>query len=553
MTLLRDFALKATKRYLQSVVFVDDNIYKEIPVKVDLNAGPAQIMKIYKPSTTFSKPAEEGDASPAEAVEVLPEENAIPFHPKQLVESFAKQRMVCALYEPAEGFSTDSDSIIFKLCERADAVILDWELYKEPGTQVLPLIEGLVSASQTTVPHHVRLCAIYTTTPDLSRVAGQICSHLERAGLSMGLEKDGLRIVAGATKIVVLGKPTIGRPEDQRTKAEVAEADLADRIVEEFADMHVGILPSMALDGLAQVRTNSKKILDKFRSGMDGAFLVHRGLIFPGDDPFEQIPELLAEEALAVMSDTQISPDEATTLAEEVIDSFGISLNWNIENRNNPIAPGVIATNLLKKGTSSVPKKFKLDDSAIMALHRELDKENINAEKHLAALYNTRTLYGDRRDLGFGTVVRRIIEEKFEYSVCLMPVCDCVRLSAESNKIYRFPFWRLRGDNRQASSKGFVVELPSGNEFVELFSMGKPRDQMWIAGFNASDSKTVAAAHDGGRYVYRGVGPDKEIELEWVARLKPSHAQRIAHDIGASFSRVGVLEAEWLRRLADGR
>lgn len=456
--------------------------------------------------------------------------------------------MVCALYEPTEGFKTDSESDIFKLCERADAVILDWEFYKEPGTKILPLIAGLVTKSQTTVPHHVRLCAIYTTTPDLNRVAQQIFDHLSKEKLSV--EPEGaLNLVAGSTRIVVLGKPTTGRPKDQVEEAEVAEKDLADRIIAEFATMHEGILPSMALDGLAAVRTSSKKILDKFRSDMDGAFLVHRGLIFPGDDAFEQIPELLAEEALAVMSDTQLEPEYAKRLAAETIDSFKIKLDWKAKEGRPAAGAGVLATKLLKEGKSKISKDFDLDKDSIEALHQEVDTKHVHAGKRLAALYNTRTQYGGRRDLCFGTVVRRMRDGVREYSLCLMPLCDSVRLSTGNDKIYQFPFWKLRTDNHGAPSKGMVVELPPEEGFVQLFSLGKPREQMWMAGFKASPSKTVAAVQDGKRFIYRGV--DADVELEWVARLKPSHAQRIAHDIGSSFSRVGVLEAEWLRLWAE--
>lgn len=42
MTEVREFALEATKRYLQSIVFVDDKIYYEVPVKaVDVETNTA--------------------------------------------------------------------------------------------------------------------------------------------------------------------------------------------------------------------------------------------------------------------------------------------------------------------------------------------------------------------------------------------------------------------------------------------------------------------------------------------------------------------------------
>lgn len=546
--MVRDFALEAARKYLQSVVFVDDEIYYEVlakGVEVDV-AGPggAKGMQIFAAKPLAPKVDEVVEAKPAKAKgNKKAAEGSEIYHPKNLVESFARERMVCALYEPEKDFPTDKDSEIFKLCERADAVILDWEFHKEPGKKILPLIAGLVSSAQTTVPHHVRLCAIYTSTPDLKKIASQVYDYLHQQKLEV--EPDGdYKINAGSSRIVVLGKPSTGRPKDQVTAAQVAETDLANRIIEEFADMHEGILPSMALHGLASVRSNSKKILDKFRGQMDGAFLVHRGLILPDDDAFEQIPELLAEEALAVMMDSQVSAEKAKGLAEEAIDSYKIKTNWKAKG-NGKAADGELAVKMLKGGPGTVRKRVDLDVAAVQQLHDELDKSGTSAKERFAALYTSRTSYGGKRPLTFGTIVRRQEEgEDPEFLVCLMPLCDCVRL--KKDQPYRFPFWRLRIENNGASSKGVVVELPEGG-FVELFSLGKPRDQLWAENFVAGTAKMVMAVRQDEKFVFKG----EATTLEWIAQLKPAHAQRIAQDIGTSLSRVGVLEAEWLRRKAD--
>lgn len=550
MTTIQEFALSAARKYLQSVVFVDDEIYLPVPakgVKVDV-AGPAASMRVFaKPM----HPKSEENGPPAEQpsgneLNEAPDSGGM-FHPKYLVESFARERMVCALYEPAENFPTDPESEVFKLCERADVVILDWEFHREPGKKVKELVGGLVAAAQTTVPHHVRLCAIYTSIQNLKQVAQQIYEHLKNSGLSVEISGE-YALTAGSSRIIVLGKPSIGRPQDQVAAAEVPEADLARRIIQEFSAMHEGILPSMALHGLASVRTNTKKILDKFRTDMDGAFLAHRGLILPGDDAFEQIPELLAEETLAVMVDSRISHDSAKQIADKAIEVLDIRTAWKDKDGNDTEA-GKFANKLLKDGPDKVRRKIDLNSENLDKLYEELDKTNSSSKERLAALYSSRTQYGNERSLQFGTVVRYTRPladgaEEVRYSICLMPLCDCVRL--KKDQIYRFPFWDLRLDNKGASSKGIVVELPEGG-FVQLFSMGKPRDQFWLGEFAADQSRLVRAIEDGAKFIFKG----SVREAQWIAQLKPSHAQRIAHDIGNSFSRVGVLEAEWLRLKAD--
>ncbi|MER9605892.1 response regulator receiver domain [Mesorhizobium sp. M0243] len=551
MTSAQEFALTAARKYLQSVVFVDDEIYVPVreateDVKVG-DIGPRR-MQVYAKVMQPSEPADHA-ARPADdekAVKTVDPAGGL-YHPKQLVESFARQRMVCALYEPSRNFDTDPESEIFKLCERADAVILDWDFHGEPGKKVIELLGHLMTAAQTTVPHHVRLCAVYTSTPNLQHVASQLYDTLKQQGLD--IKTDGpFDLNAGSSRIIVLGKPsTTGRPADQN-KAEVKEVDLADRIITEFARMHEGILPSMALHGLASVRTNTKKILDKFRKDMDGAFLTHRGLIYPGDDAFEQIPELLAEEALAVMIDTSISLTDATKIAEDAIDAMTIRTAW-VTKAKAATKPGEYPIKLLKEGPVHVRKEIELNPKQLKDLHDELDPGKAFAAQRLAALYASRTQYGKDRYLDFGTIVRyaKPVEGKpdeIRYAICLMPLCDCVRL--KPGAWYQFPFWDLRPSVGKGQGKGIVVELPAKEGFVELFSLGKPRDQLWLDDFQAGDQRMVTAG--GGKdFAFTG----KSRDPQWIAQLKPAHAQRIAQDIGTSFARVGVIEAEWLRLKAD--
>lgn len=559
MTTAHEFALSAARKYLQSVVFVDDEIYVRVPAQaVKEKAAPDfAAMKIFRkpvdPEVEEVIEVPKGKVAAAEAAIAAKSDTGAMYHPKHLVESFARERMVCALYEPEKDFKTDPESELFKLCERADVVILDWEFHKEPGKKVMDLIAGLVAAAQTTVPHHVRLCAIYTSTQNLKHVAQQVFDHLNK--LKLYVKADGeYDLNAGSSRIVVLGKPTTGRPAEQAAAVEVPEAKLAERIIGEFAKMHEGILPSMALHGLASVRTNTKKILDKFRPDMDGAFLAHRGLVWPADDAFEQIPELLAEEALAVMIDNTLAADDANAMADHAIDGMKLKTAW-VGKDGKPTKAGEFATRLLKEGPAAIRKEVKLDNKAIRKLHEELDAGKTGATERLAALYVTRTQYGDDRYLEFGTIVRYPVttkdkegkeKQELRYAVCLMPLCDCVRLTKGAS--YRFPFWEFKSVAGKGQSKGVVIKLPGAEGFVELFSYGKPRDQLWMNEFVAGGQHVVTATRDGDRFLLKGTAQ----VCEWVAQLKPGHAQRIAHDLGTSLARVGVIEAEWLRLKADG-
>ena len=550
MTKLEEFTRKAAAQYLQNIVFIDDEIYDQP------TGRPVVLSSVLPP---FKSPYTKSKAEPKNDVDNENSSEKTPYRPKQLVGSFAKEGMVCALYEPSEGFETKQDSEIFKLCERADAVIFDWDLFGEDGKNILPLIENLVDDSQNSVPHHVRLCVIYTNKPDLERVANAVYEHLNNARLKIEPVQKPLTLRAGATRIIVLGKPNVvGRTEESKV-LEVLEENLAARVIDEFAKMNSGILPSYALHGMSTIRRNSKKILDKFHGGMDGAFLLHRALVVESEDAFDQLPELLAEEVLAVILDEQIPSVDMVEISSEIASTLPLQLpQLNlIPKPTKPVQTDEECVRLFLGGGKPAIKaefKFNKDDNVpVELLHSAMGCDQSRSEKCLAALFSVRTRYFKSKHpaLSFGTIVRYTHnegeDEAIVYALCLMPICDSIRLKHGAQKQTSFPFWTLKNKvEKNVRGRGIVV-LTKENTYLDLMASGKPRDMLWLDKFRADISGTVVASYEDESFWFQG---DKT-RLEWVAQLKPAHAQRIAHDIGQSFSRVGVVEAEWLRLLAD--
>jgi hypothetical protein len=551
MTELENFTRNAARRYLQNIVFVDDEIYNH---GTGLPAVVADIPEFASPFREAER-SYHSDVDTTNADEALaPSISKIPYHPRQLVQSFAREGMVCALYEPSDGFETDANSELFKLCERADVVILDWDLFNQDGRNIQPLIGNLISQSQNSVPHAARLLVVYTAKPDLKRVADAVFEYMKGKGLEADEVIDPTTLVFGATRLIVLGKPDVsGRPAESKA-LEVPESQLAERVINEFALMHAGILPSYALYGMASVRRNSKKILDKFHSDMDGPFLLHRALLLENEDAFEQLPELIAEEAMAIMLDDPVPPDIASKLAVQVANGLPLeALTWQPTEPKRPArAAGELARLYVGGGAAAVKSDFKFSKKKVPEVHKAMGCENTKADKRLAALFSLRTRYntGKGPSLGFGTIIRAPhAGADYEYSLCLMPLCDSIRLKHGDGCQTVFPFWKLKMASA-GPTRGIVVQVPGG-KYVELFAGGKPRDMLWMERFAPSASGVVSATLQDGTYVFpAGSGGEK---LEWVAQLKPAHAQRVAHDIGQMFSRVGVVEAEWLRLVTEGK
>ncbi|MEQ1642471.1 MAG: response regulator receiver domain [Pyrinomonadaceae bacterium] len=559
MSALTDFSREAARQFLQSVVFVDDEIYaKQAGTPVEVTTSLPRLKSPFPPG--------EGEAQqPAQPVDVktvakvaAPEDRPA-YHPKQLVESFARKGMVCALYEPNNGFAAGKDSELFRLCDRADIVILDWDLFDEDGRNITPLLKNLADAGQSSVPHHVRLCVVYTTKPDLERVANHIFQALDGQTVNEVKVEDETTIIKGATRVVVLGKPNISGRSAVSKAREVSEADLADRVIDEFAKMNSGMLASYALHGIAAIRRSTKRIVDKFSSDMDGPFILNRALTLVSDDAFDQLPELIAEEVLAVVQDSQILQSAMNALAADgasKIDLNPATFDWPVKDGRQKPQPPQLAKRFLAGGRSSIKEECsrkQLDEihksEWIERFHDAMKCAVSQGDKRLASLYNVRTRYaneGSAPALGFGTIVRYKGHQQTDwaYAFCLMPMCDGIRLDGgAAAKATAFPLWNLDASVNAGNGRGIVVELEKGR-FQRLVASGKPRDRLWMAQFKADDSGTVRALKVDNTFVFRG-----EQDFEWVAQAKPAHAQRIASDVGQKLSRVGLAEAEWLRLL----
>jgi len=325
----------------------------------------------------------------------------------------------------------------------------------------------------------------------------------------------------------------VSRFGEEEVSFTIKESSLAAKLIEEFVEMNSGILPSYALHGLAAIRRNSKRILDRFHGDLDGAFLLHREFVSTSEEAFDQLPELLAEEIRAVVEDESLSPSLAKRIATAAVASDHVSTKDK----------ELVAQLQAKTNSRKVAEK----------LHEA--GEVPNGHLRLAALFSSRTQYSSAsRKLGFGTVVqyRPKYSKKrthWQYAICLVPTCDSLRL--KTTQPAQFPFWTVELETYNGTSRrnGMVLALDNGL-CISLSASGKAGEKLWTDLFTIDKrTKTVIAVRAKGAYKYAGT----QRTIEWLGQLKPLHAHRIAHEITGALSRVGVSEAEWLRLLCDRR
>lgn len=554
---LKEFSLLAAEKFIQTVVFVDDRIY-------DHKSGSVTTLKaVEKPLARKAALKSSDTSSHRSAVKTFETPESEECSPHDIVSSFAKKSIVCSLYQPRDGASVSERSDVYRLCLASDIVVLDWDL-GDAGKKTLDLVSNLVRRSLEDVPEQLRLILIYTQEPNLFDVAGQIYEKLLElldSGVEPQKEDSGLALHTSNSRVVILGKP--GHRLSEYDSHTVNEKNLADRSIAEFAKLASGLLQSAVLLGLAEIRGNSRKILSKFDSTLDPAFLTHRALSLPDEDASNHVVPLLVAELQSILEDCLPSPVITSSIIE----------NWCVDKW----APGQPAHSLLKAETDA--KQFAIDfcltgpkvketypsetgvkklvdknglwhsndKEGFVKLSKFLHPNNDSKENHnLSILMSQRTYYGAAsRVLTLGTIVRFVEDSGTQYLLCLHPLCDSVRL--ENKRKFVFCSLDIRILENGVKKTSHVVY--DDGKFVELFFSPKSfncvmkefepdsRVKKVIATYSEGEPLGFTSCCDNKRYV-------------WVAQLKPDHAQRAVEQFARELSRVGLTESEWLRLMA---
>ena len=537
---MENFSKNAVENFLQTVVFVDDKIYAPPPTGTVLEGKKVSSPKTRKPATKSAVKYLSNDS----ALVLEKPDDPAPFSPHDIQASFAKKRIVCSLHQPIKKQSVGIESDTYKLCASADIVIVDWDLYGDAGIKATTLIENLITQSLIEDPHQLRLVLIYTDSPNLFHIADKISENLTAKIPPDEIEyKDddkGLAFHTLNARVVVLGKPI--KRLDEFKPFEVSEADLANRAVSEFCKLADGMLQGGILIGLAAIRKQSRKILTKFHSGLDAAFLTHRALGLPYEEAFDHITPLLVAEIEAVLEDSLGSPLFPDPVVEDWCnrENFGEHAKSLIQGSDfrsfayDFCRFGFEATG--KHQLTSPPTKKQLQSLLCPDVKNASPPQpDMSSMEQLAMLMSQRTHYDNqRRFLKLGTILRECTGQK-RYLLCLQPVCDSVRLSGSN------PFLFCYMDEH---GKKVTHIVPNGKNSCELF-FNPCKENRAILEFSASPKKMVTAKGDAdSEFVFSDEMKD---EYQWVAQLKTEHAQRAVEQFARELSRVGLTESEWLR------
>lgn len=555
-----EISRSVTEDFLHSVVVVDDQAYLHTSEKVGALVSP--------PARGGRRRTPETLPSPTELLGGEPEERRRhDLDAKTLTDAFAVAGLVCAVLRPTygDGGQRSLELRTDRATQRADIVILDWRLRdgEEPGTTTLALIDTIVDSDKS---DRLRLIAVYTGEPDLSQIADRIEEFLIENATG-AVARDGYTLTRGAVRIALYAKAG-GRVADPEAAARVvAEADLPDRLIDEFVHITQGLLSNVALKSLGALRDNTHRIIRKFSHELDAPYLAHRALMAPPDEAEQHPIPLLSSELQDVLEDRGVGALVSPTVIEAWLnaqDNARLKFDGNFAGMSTAdvsaamlelIANGVKDETSSKQHSSWAVLTESLNDPAdrdgLSRVTELLTPDGVVArdrDMELALLMGVRTRYDAPSPLlMLGTVVAEERAGTTKYLLCIQPPCDSIRLKTKRV----FPFLKVV-DAKTSDAKDFDLVVRDGHRLVALRIDFHAYSSRLIELKPRRGHQDIRAAQDeNGQWQFAMQEPD--VHLRWVAELKPAQAQRVANLYGATIARVGLTESEWLRRMARPR
>jgi hypothetical protein len=250
------------------------------------------------------------------------------------------------------------------------------------------------------------------------------------------------------------------------------------------------------------------------------------------------IPDYVIENWITAQSQQIISnypPFSSAADLEEFIKCFFLNNEKTKDKYKNHTSAGSFVKKLLKNEKESIKKLSKI---------LELDF-NFKSNHKFAILMSHRTSYGNiKKPLTLGTIIRKGTINDPQYLLCLLPICDTVRLIEPRH----FVFCALNVMKEGDSNKKINHIIEDENEFIELLYTPKSYNCLTIEFKPDLDTKTVTAKKDNKNNL--NFTCKSRLKYKWIAQLKPEHAQRAAEQFSRELSRVGLTESEWLRLMS---
>jgi Response receiver domain len=532
-----DLAVEIVSDFLQSVVIVDDEADFDPVLHQAAAVAAKEKEEVIRPSR-FPKPRlKTPDRSTGEG-------NIL--DAKRVVDAFAERGIVCAILRPAEG--EDPSDRTLKVTRRADILVLDWNFHADNGDTARQLIRGVLGGDLQ--DNRRRLIAIYTAERDLGEILTSVRAVLLEAKGRTVRSGGSYALDAGDARVVVLAKPESQVQTPRARRQIVAYEDLADVLIQQFSAFMYGLVSNVALKSVAALRSNTHQLLKQLGPELDAGYLWHRAVQVYPQDAEQQLVDLVSAELRAILDDCDVRDAASSRAIRQWLEKRGESDFSKRFGETQARSIGDVM-DLLEYGSAAKTAQSekvvaKFPKMKAKAAHKKSDEiaafadskaKATQSNEAFAVLASHRTQYSKPQPhLTLGTIISSGTGKKRRYWLCLQPVCDAVRLSSART----FPFLELNA----ADGGGFQFVLQGrGRTSIRLQIDVKPQSLTMLEFHPKVGNDCVVADVRSSQFFFsRG-----KRRYRWEAELKREHAQRFAERLANEFSRIGLVESEWLR------
>jgi len=548
-----DLCLSAAQDFLQTIVVVDDLATYGDAEQVGTLAEPAS-GSVWDAGESKARSGDYGAGSGS-----LLDVGA-------LTDASADLGLTCAVLRPRREEQHDGtlDRRLTRAAQRADVLVLDWQLNDEPNGEAALRLLFEVAAEDQKQSARLRLVCIYTSEPDLARVHNAVRGGLGSAVADCsGPDDDDKWLDCGCMRVVILSKEGSLGAAGKTSSSVLGEEELPERLLKEFTRLTAGLVSNVAVAALAAVRKDAHRLLARFGEHLDPAFLSHR-FYEGGGESEELLVRLVSDEIKTLLDGADIrrwvTSPAIRLWGQEILPAESIVL---VKNKPRALDKDTLlnviegdshygclqvseASNsgsqfdLGKYAKSSITSLLVVDPGMAESLDYDFARLTCMARN------DSHPFPGDRSPvLAEGTIVRGREGREQVYLLCAMPLCDTVRIGSPR----AFPFVPLESVGPEGPYS-LVALSPEGNRLYLSFS---PKNHYDIVRHTfAGDTSGVVRSKRskvprGERFVFCDVDGRTWI---WVAELRFHHAHRKLHELGAASSRVGLDESHVLRMAA---
>ena len=503
------------ERFLQNVLFIDDNAYSEN------------------------------------------KENA--FNALAISSIFAQKGKLCAIYAPSSIKDLVNCATLF---EKSDVIILDWFLNltsekkiedeemdadaEEPrGIYTMNLIKDIVEDASD---KKLKLVVVYTGETDLNGITEEIHKVVSQYDC---FEQGDCCVSSSNVMIIVRakynGEDQFKHLEDLKSKV-VKYDDLPDLIVSAFANHVNGLLSNFALTAISIIRENTSRILNVYSPKLDIAYLGHKIVLLNKDDSKKLLIKLFGESITDLLS--SIETDTQNWISLWIENRFSEPKIIKVSDKKTITVNKEILERLFLDNYDDFNKYIKtlfsdLSKSVIQDIHNNstmLLCDNADAIKMsnilFAKLTHHKNIFLPQREcpiLTLGTVIRSI--KKNKYYLCIQQRCDSLRIDGDRRFLF-LPLVDTGGETHIIINNGNDYKVAKSTFELKTIIFEADKIKRCIC------SKRVEGVEN---FVFTSIYNEK---YEWVLELKELHAQRILNSYCANLARVGIDESEWLRLLS---